>query len=928
MRQEFIESKKVYVNRDDKGTARDILHTEEPFVSRAPTAQLAAAEYLSKYGDLLGLKSGETKSLGLVSEKDIVPAEGELRFDSEKRQFDTTTVTYQQTYFGLPVWHGGVSVQVKDEPVGVVSSRSADMGMEQPSEEAGFRVISSQSTRHADIDVKRPSEAALTRLKNIDATTLAKQLGLSSVQEDFDQSTLAIEGVQLIVYRYVESRRVLIDEPTSGHSHLALPLPPVAKGIQEGQHYVSAEVYFSLAPKGVKELHWLAIVEAETLSVLYLRAFIDHVNGLVFQNEPMTDNSGPLPNATSASLNPVRTSVFLEGLVPPSAGGSQTLIGDKVRIVDVETPSPLTSPAMPAGTNFDFDARTNEFAAVNAYYHSNQFFRIMQSMGFNLGSFFTPNTAFPSAVDHRGLGGNVINAHCLGTAGGLGILQTTFALADLGDTAHPIGIACDYRVVLHELGGHGVLYPNVHSPNFGFSHSAGDSVASITCDPNSRAYNSANPSDPNRFVTFPWVNIGRRHDRAVSAGWGWSGNIALNPFDPNLDRGGYSNEQILCTTMFRFYRSIRGDSTQLAERQFAARYVVYLILRAISTLTPATNPSNAAGFATALINADLGDWTTEGHAGGAYGKVIRWAFEKQGLYQPAGTPTPNNNVGAPPAVDVYIEDGRHGEYQYQHNHWSCQAIWNRRHNDGGTTHEEPVVNVTNFAYVKIRNRGTQAATNVIVKAYHAKPGMGLVYPNDWQPMTTAQLPAANVPPNSSAEITVGPFEWVPSQIGHECMFMVVSARGDPSNINNMTAGDSIPEWRLVPNDNNIGQRNVFPVAGGGGARGLLASLKGVAIQVKNPLNSPARTIVKAVLPKFLAGSDWAVTFANPGADAFTLKPGETKTVVLQLKPGKDFTADDVRKTKDATIQIEAYANGILVGGMSYQLDPQLKGPAT
>jgi len=172
--------------------------------------------------------------------------------------------------------------------------------------------------------------------------------------------------------------------------------------------------------------------------------------------------------------------------------------------------------------------------------------------------------------------------------------------------------------------------------------------------------------------------------------------------------------------------------------------------------------------------------TSEGHAGGAYGKVIRWAFEKQGLFQPAGTATPNNNPGAPPAVDVYIEDGRHGEYQYQPVHWNCQAIWNRRHNDGGTTHEEPVVGVTNFAFVKIKNRGTQAATGVVVKAFHANPAAGLVYPNDWQPMTTAQLPAANVAPNSTAEITVGPFQWVPSQIGHECMFMVVSATGDPA----------------------------------------------------------------------------------------------------------------------------------------------------
>ena len=55
----------------------------------------------------------------------------------------------------------------------------------------------------------------------------------------------------------------------------------------------------------------------------------------------------------------------------------------------------------------------------------------------------------------------------------------------------------------------------------------------------------------------------------------------------------------------------------------------YLILRAIGSLFPATNPTNAALWVTALLVADHGDWLTENVTGGAYGKVIRWAFEKQ-----------------------------------------------------------------------------------------------------------------------------------------------------------------------------------------------------------------------------------------------------------------------------------------------------------
>ena len=42
---------------------------------------------------------------------------------------------------------------------------------------------------------------------------------------------------------------------------------------------------------------------------------------------------------------------------------------------------------------------------------------------------------------------------------------------------------------------------------------------------------------------------------------------------------------------------------------------------------------------------------------------------------------------------------------------------------------------------------------------------------------------------------------------------MVSADGDASNVDHVTAGEAIPEWRLVPNDNNLGLRNVVPVSG-------------------------------------------------------------------------------------------------------------------
>ncbi|MCW2541530.1 MAG: hypothetical protein JWN95_3255 [Frankiales bacterium] len=944
MEQDFDAALNVYLDRDQQGTVLQLRHLDAPFRAASGTPQLAAADYLHNFADLLGIAPPELANLGQSPSRAPEDVDVEYRFLGEKSQFDTTTVAYHQTALGLPVFQAGLAVQMQNNP---------------------FRVLSSQSTRHPDVHVEMPAADVLKRAESLTAAQLAQSLGLPSKDGAEGQPirrSLDIEARQLIVYRY-EPDQVQRDEPvrlerpsvkaggtrTNGAARTArtqvvkpaaavrpvnkpaaadhdlalqsagqpiLALPAVPDSIRPGEHYVCVKIDFGLAVPTWGELHWSAILEVETLAVVYLRPYVDDVTGLVFDVDPVTTNNGPGPSANSSALNPFRVSETLLGLTAP-ANGVQKLTGDTVALLDTESPT-VAAPTEPSGSNFDFDARTDGFSAVNAYVHCDRFFRLVDSMGFSRASYF-PGTSFPTSVDFRGFDTVAPpNAHCVGTSNGAGILRTTFALADGGDTAHPIGLADDLRVVLHELGGHGVLYNHVHSANFGFAHSAGDSIAAILNDPGSQA--------PDRFLTFPWVGtvINRRHDRLPSSGWGWAGSIALAPFGAQ-DGGGYNNEQILSSSMFRIYRSLGGDSTDPTTQRFAARTTVYLILRAIATLTPSTNPSTGAGFETALETADAGDWVSENLTGGAYRKVIRWAFEKQGMFQPAGTATPNNNAGAPPAVDVYVNDGRNGEYGYQPVFWENQNIWNRTAADGGLAHQDPITNQVNFAYVKIKNRGTQAATNVVVKAFHANPAAGLSYPNDWIPMTTAQLSAANIAPNNSGEVMVGPFAWTPTNVGHECMFMIVSANGDESNVSHIAAGDSIPEWRLVPNDNNIGQRNVAPVPGRG-TSGLTAEFEGLTFELKNPLTTTAVMQVEHTLPALLVERGWQLSYANRGGASFKLAPGESRDVVMRLVAGQDFEAADVQSASDRTILLTARADGIVVGGMSYLLDPTIDKP--
>src|SRR5262249_17291539 len=145
-------------------------------------------------------------------------------------------------------------------------------------------------------------------------------------------------------------------------------------------------------------------------------------------------------------------------------------------------------------------------------------------------------------------------------------------------------------------------------------------------------------------------------------------------------------------------------------------------------------------------------------------------------------------------------------------------------------------------------------TNVVVKGFHALPGVGLEYPTDWLPMSTPQLVAPNLAANDSVGVVVGPFHWVPSQVGHECMFFSVSANGDAGNIDGAITRP-IPEWRLVPHDNNIGQRNVHPVSA------MLAKVEWERLPfwIRNHGKLPVRLGADIKLPAWLAKLGWQLT---------------------------------------------------------------------
>jgi hypothetical protein len=84
--------------------------------------------------------------------------------------------------------------------------------------------------------------------------------------------------------------------------------------------------------------------------------------------------------------------------------------------------------------------------------------------------------------------------------------------------------------------------------------------------------------------------------------------------------------------------------------------------------------------------------------------------------------------------------------------------------------------------------------------------------------------------------------------------------------------------------------------------------------------------VRTVLPSFLKERGWEIEFLNAGGASFPLRPSESREIITRLIPGAAFSPADVANNPDKTIHLYGYAAGILVGGMSYNLDPSLKPP--
>jgi len=313
-------------------------------------------------------------------------------------------------------------------------------------------------------------------------------------------------------------------------------------------------------------------------------------------------------------------------------------------------------------------------------------------------------------------------------------------------------------------------------------------------------------------------------------------------------RKGYWTEQILSSSLFRLYRCIGGDTELVGmpdqpdpfARESASHYSVYLIMRGIQILPASTTvlANEPDQLVSALIDADIGthQWVVTfpppphtsvpfERVGGCVHKVIRWAFEAQGMYAVAGTIT--NAPGLPPPVDIYVPDLRpasdptpYGDIAYGPGSYIPVSLdWdvNQSGSDAPPLWQaDPnaiVVSGSNIS-VAVGNRGSQSAVNVQVSVWWcAWPGS--TNPPKWNDPLVTWTPCS---PLASLGQTVlpgapptnfGPFTFVPPPPGTRYLVLAQATCGnDRANTDPATLLPcSYLTTRLidlVANDNNLG----------------------------------------------------------------------------------------------------------------------------
>jgi hypothetical protein len=78
-----------------------------------------------------------------------------------------------------------------------------------------------------------------------------------------------------------------------------------------------------------------------------------------------------------------------------------------------------------------------------------------------------------------------------------------------------------------------------------------------------------------------------------------------------------------------------------------------------------------------------------------------------------------------------------------------------------------------------------------------------------------------------------------------------------------------------------------------------------------------------VLPAILRKKDWGLKFISPGGEKFQLGPRGEHKVIFNIILGSPFNTSELKQTGE-DIDIQTMIDGLIIGGMTYRIDPKTK----
>jgi hypothetical protein len=213
-------------------------------------------------------------------------------------------------------------------------------------------------------------------------------------------------------------------------------------------------------------------------------------------------------------------------------------------------------------------------------------------------------------------------------------------------------------------------------------------------------------------------------------------------------------------------------------------------------------------FVSALIDADVGTSSLQNRVGGTAHKVIRWAFQQQGIYNVPGEIV--SGVGEPEPVDIYVRGTLDGGYAGVPAEYDIAVV-------------EPEANKPTKVTVEIANRGTKDARDVKVTLWVSardsqepdwkSPGDNPADDSDtkgtrWKRLNDVDrhIPRRNA--DGTSAVTTVSFDWTPGPAGRYVLFAVVTCDDDRAITDSSTslpcALRGAPVHQLAAGDNNLG----------------------------------------------------------------------------------------------------------------------------